>query len=113
MKILAYIGIALGALAAIAGIYDYAVVQPDKEIAENILFDTHPESFYGSAEQTELWEVSDFGTNFAIAVMGLGLLAFIVSIIPAIKKEKIAWAGVALSLVGFLIGAAYGTHMFS
>jgi hypothetical protein len=89
------------------------VVQPDKEGAEYLLFSDQPESFYGSAEQARLWEIADFGTNFAIGVMGLGLLAFIVSIIPAIKKEKIAWIGVGLSLVGFLIGAGYGTHMFS
>ena len=110
---MAYIGVALGVIAALAGIYDYAVVQPDKELAENILFADHPESFYGSTEQMELWDVADFGTDFAIAVMGAGLLAFVISIVPAIKKEKLAWVGVLLSLVGFLIGAAYGTHMFS
>lgn len=113
MKILTYIGLSIGALAAIAGVYDYTVVNPDKEIAESTLFADHPESFYGSSEQEALWEIADFGTDFAIGVMGLGLLGFLVSIVPAIKKQKIAWVGVILSLVGFFIGAAYGTHMFS
>lgn len=113
MKKLALIGVVLGALAAIAGIYDYLVVDPAKNVAEATLFGDHPDSFYGSPEQAELWEISEFGTNFAIGVMGLGLLALILSIIPAVKKEKIAWAGVVLSLVGFIIGALYGTHMFS
>lgn len=112
MKIVAYIGIAMGAIAAIAGIYDYAVVQPDKEIAMDIVFSA-PDSFFGTPEHHALLDQMEFGTDFAIIVMGLGLLAFIVSIIPAIKKEKLAWIGVALSLVGFFIGAGYGTHMFS
>lgn len=109
MKKLALIGLVVSVIAALAGIYDYLVVQPDKELAEYMLW----EEDLTDEERIPLWEASEFGINFAIAVMFAGILGFLLSLIAAIKKEKIAWLGVLLALVGFIIGAGYGTHMFS
>jgi len=52
-------------------------------------------------------------TDFGAVVMLVGLLAFLLSIIPAIKKQNIAWSGVGLGAIKFFLGATYGTHMFS
>jgi hypothetical protein len=52
-------------------------------------------------------------TDLGIGVMFAGILGFLLSIFPAIKKQKIAWIGVLTGLVAFVIGAAFGTHMFS
>lgn len=52
-------------------------------------------------------------TDFAVVVMGLGLLAFLLSIVPAIKKRHIAWVGVGVSIITFFLGAAQRTHMYS
>ncbi|MDC1266541.1 hypothetical protein N8Z75_01045 [Crocinitomicaceae bacterium] len=52
-------------------------------------------------------------TFFGQLSLLLGGMAFLVSIFPAIKKNKFAIIGASLGLISFFIGAAYGTHMFS
>lgn len=116
MKILGIIGTSLGAVAAaMAGYLQFVLsskaAAADKaiEIQREVIGD----SFYGSAEHMQLLNDADATVDFGIYVLLIGGIAVVVSIVPAIKKISVAWIGVALGLISFFIGAAYGTHMFS
>jgi hypothetical protein len=113
MKILAIIGTLIGIVAIAAALYLQFSVAEKAAIAESIIFQTHDESWYGSAEHTTALEAMNLKTDLGIGVMFAGILGFLLSIFPAIKKQKIAWIGVLTGLVAFVIGAAFGTHMFS
>jgi len=113
MKILSIISLILSACSFGACLFLHFVVMPAKEIAQNTVFSNMPESWYGSAEHHRNLDIMEFGTTFAIIVMFMGILTFTLSLIPAIKKQKIAWIGVGLSLVATFMGIIYGTHMFS
>ncbi len=116
MKALGVTGFVLGIIATLLGIYLQFVVVPAAEAAEAsnaILAQMGGDNFYESPEYRLNWAIADAVVDFGTIVMGAGLLAFLVSIVPAIKKRKIAWIGVLLGLVTFFLGAAHGTHMFS
>ncbi|MES2799686.1 MAG: hypothetical protein V4638_06695 [Bacteroidota bacterium] len=113
MKKFALIGLFLGLAVAGMAIYHLAVVEPDKGIADAILFDDHPETWYGSAEHSNVMDRLMLGTDFAIYTLLAGGFAFLVNLFPAIKKQKLAWLGAILSLFATFVGIAFGTHMFS
>lgn len=113
MKILGIIGTVAGALAAILGVYLQFVLVPAAEIAESSWTSNTDEMYFGSAQHHLDMATMEAATDFGAVVMFAGLLAFLLSIVPAIKKQKIAWIGVGLGVIMFFLGAAHGTHMFS
>ena len=113
MKTLAIIGTTLGAIAALLGIYLQFVLVEAASIARSRWTNVFDESYYGSVEHQSDMAAMSAVIDFGVVVMATGLLAFLLSIIPAIKKKGIAWIGVILGVITFILGAAHGTHMFS
>lgn len=113
MKILGIIGTIFGAIAGLLGGYLQFVLVPAGEIAESRWTGSNDLSYLGSVEHRLDMATMEAVTDFGVIVMGVGLLAFLLSIVPAIKKQKIAWIGVGLGVIMFFLGAAHGTHMFS
>ncbi|MCR9171006.1 MAG: hypothetical protein NXI10_00825 [bacterium] len=116
MKVLGVLGVIAGVIAASVAlhlhfIYAKAVDLLEKEVTANI--DEKGLEYLQSDEYREMFELIDYKTDYGIIVMLLGVVAVLISIYPAVKKFKIAWVGVAFGLLSFVIGAAYGTHMFS
>ncbi|MBI3135624.1 MAG: hypothetical protein HYZ14_13180 [Bacteroidetes bacterium] len=113
MKVFSYISAFFGVAAIAAALYLMFVAAPAADGAETLLFGEHPESFYGSTEHLSLLAQMDLKTDLGIIVMFSGILALLLGVMPVIKKQKAGWIGVLAGLAAFLIGAAYGTHMFS
>jgi hypothetical protein len=116
MKAIGIIGAALGALSAILGAYLQFALAPKAEVAISNMEharDLIGEAYYGSIQQAQDFAAIDAAVDFGVIVMGSGLLAFLVSIVPAFKKINIAWLGVALGTIMFFLGGSHGTHMFS
>ena len=116
MKIMGISGTVLGVVALMMGLYLHFVIAPAAYAADlnwEMANSLGNDNYYGSLQQMVDRAALDAKTDFGIIVMGAGLLAFLVSLVPAIKKQKIAWIGVGLGLGVFFLGAAYGTHMFS
>lgn len=113
MRKLAIIGLIFSSLLLIVAIYLQFVVAENAAVAESIIFSNHEESWYNSQELMSAMEEMNLKTDLGIAVLFAGILGLLLSIIPAIKKNNIAWIGVVFSIVSFLIGAIHGTHMFS
>lgn len=112
MKILGIIGTSLGIIAAISGAYlQFSLIPAAKTADRNI--DSYGSMYFGSPQHHLDIAAVSAKTDFAIVVMGIGLLSFLLSIVPAIKKQKLAWIGVGIGIVTFFLGAAHGTHMFS
>lgn len=115
MKILSYIGFGLGVLAAGLAVYLHFVVVPDvesKELAleiQSVMMNDEDDVSIYRAMAEERHKKIEYG-EYALL---LGALAFLVSVYPAIKRNKFALIGGVLGLAAFFIGAAYGTHMFS
>lgn len=113
MKLLAIIGTLIGVGAIATALYLQFVVAEDAAIGESIMSQVHSDDWYGSAEHLAAFGAMEFKTDLGIIVMFAGILGLLLSIFPAIKKQNIAWIGVLTGLGAFIIGAAYGTHMFS
>ncbi|MDX2360657.1 MAG: hypothetical protein QNK23_07610 [Crocinitomicaceae bacterium] len=116
MKILAIIGASLGVIALLLGLYLQFVIVDAAEAAEaswDFARNMPGDAYYGSVAHMNDMAAMDRKTDFGVIVMAAGLLAFLVSIVPVIKKQHIAWIGVGLGVLALLLGAAYGTHMFS
>ena len=120
MRILGIIGAVLGVIAIFFAMYYIAVVIPTAESAdaamERILssrdYNAMDSPFDNPAYKMN-FELRSMKVDYGEYLMATGLLAFLLSIFPAIKKQKIAWIGVGLGLISLFIGAAYGTHMLS
>ena len=115
MKILSYAGLGLGVLAAGLAIYLHFVIVPDVESKELAL---EIQSVMMNGEDVvpiyrAMAEESGRKIEYGEYTLLLGALAFLVSVYPAIKRNKFALIGGVLGLAAFFIGAAYGTHMFS
>lgn len=108
MKVLAIIGFLISILALGAGLYLHFVIAPQAEVAESMIF-----SSYDAGVNQASFRLMELKVNLGILVLFTGLLSLLVSLYPAIKKNKLAWVGVLFSLISAVIGAAYGTHMFS
>ena len=113
MKILGIIGTLFGAIAGILGGYLQFVLVPAREIAVVRWEANVDDAYFGSIQHRMDMTALEAVTDYGAVVMFAGLLALLLSIVPAIKKHNIAWIGVGLGLIIFLLGAAHGTHMFS
>ena len=115
MKTLGIIGFIVGILALFMGAYLQFVIVPAAEIAESAdqLGSALGDSYYGSAEHILNRNLMNAKTDIGEYTLLAGGIAFLLSIVPAIKKQKIAWIGVVCGLFALILGAAYGTHMFS
>lgn len=116
MKVLGIIGVVVSVIALILGAYLQFAIVPAAEMAETsetIAYTTMGEAYYGSPQQALDFAARDAKTSIGEIVLLIGGLALLLSIVPAIKKINIAWLGVGLGVATTLLGAAYGTHMFS
>lgn len=115
MKLLGIFGTVIGLLSGLLAVYVQFIVVPAAEIAETAInFGVSQQGleYYGTAEHNLNQASVEAVTDFGIILLFAGLLALLVSIFPAIKKQKFAWIGVILGLISSLIGAAHGTHLF-
>ena len=117
MKILSYIGMGLGVVAISMALYLYVEIVPESDgvdaaIERKMESKTMRNDAY-YAEFRRLDEIRSQKIEYGEYTLLLGGLAFLVSIFPAVKRNKFAIVGASLGLVSFFIGAAYGTHMFS
>ena len=71
------------------------------------------DAYYKSPERMKLFETMEMKTDYGIYTLLGSILPFLLCAVAAIKKQKIAYLGLILSLTAFFIGAAYGSHMFS
>ena len=106
MRILSFIGLGLGAIAIFLALYLHFEIAPLAEYAESI-------EIQQDADKMLYDLYSAQRTFFGQLALLSGGLAFLVSIFPALKRNKFAIIGASLGLISFFIGAAYGTHMFS
>ena len=115
MRILSFVGLGIGVLAAGLAIYLHFVVVPDVEKQElaweiqSVMMNDEDDVTVFRAMDEQRRRKIEYGQYTLL----LGALAFLVSVFPAIKRNKFAIVGGVLGLVAFFIGAAYGTHMFS
>lgn len=101
MKILAYIGIGLAAVAIGLGLYNEIEYVPKLGDDQRHLWGP------------ELWmHYHDTKMLYGYIEFVVGAVALILGAIAGIKKEKIGWIAAGLGLVGFLLGASHCTHMF-
>ncbi|MDG2152597.1 MAG: hypothetical protein P8K10_01530 [Crocinitomicaceae bacterium] len=117
MRILSFIGLGLGAIAIFLALYLHFEIAPqadgaDAAIQRKMNSNTIRNEVY-YAEIRSLNEVRSQKTDYGQYTLLLGGLSFLVSIFPAVKRNKFAIIGASLGLISFFIGAAYGTHMFS
>ncbi len=116
MKALGIVGVAMGALAIALGLYLQFVLVPaadDAEVNWDLAISMGQDNYFGSIQHAADMDAIDAKVDFGAIVMGGGLLAFLLSVLPAIRKNHVAWIGVGTGLITFFMGAAYGTHMFS
>ncbi|MDC1244377.1 hypothetical protein N8Z79_02845 [Crocinitomicaceae bacterium] len=117
MRILSFIGLGLGGIAIFLALYLHFEIAPLAEYAEELDVKVKPADYLGSPEEKGdllLFQLYvGQRTFFGQLSLLLGGMAFLVSIFPAIKRNKFAIIGASLGLISFFIGAAYGTHMFS
>lgn len=126
MKKFALIAVILAALTFVFSMYYEFSVVPESQAASSA-----EETLY--MQMTEL-EIADPGNpkieelkkerqavfqkaraqvEIGTYLLFVAMFTFVLAIIPALKKQKIAWLGVALSLIALFIAAARATHMFS
>ena len=114
MRILSFIGLGMGILAAGLAIYLHFVVVPEANAAEttiemhDAIWDDGDISVFRAIDEQRGLKI-EYGEYTLLS----GARAFLVSLFPAIKRNKFAIIGASLGLISFFIGAAYGTHMFS
>ncbi|OFZ66752.1 MAG: hypothetical protein A3D92_18785 [Bacteroidetes bacterium RIFCSPHIGHO2_02_FULL_44_7] len=116
MKKLGIIGFVFGLLAMILGLYLQLSLVPAAAAADanwQMAISMTNDAYFGSLMHQTDMAVMDAKTDFAVIVMFAGILAVLLSIIPAIRKIRIAWIGIILGVAMCFLGAAYGTHMFS
>lgn len=116
MKTLGTIGMALGVLSGLMGLYLQFVLIPASDVAEsnwNVAISSNNDAYFNSLQHRNDLEIMGFADDFGAVLLFSGLLAFLLSIFPAIKQQRVAWIGVVLGIACFFLGAAYGTHMFA
>ena len=120
MKKFALIGFIVSMLVFMGAIYVQFVVVPDSESAEMqmMLNDADVLSgagtdYYNTPEYRALFENSEAKVVYGMYLFFAAIVAFLLVVYPAIKKNSLAILGIILSLVSFFIGAVHGTHMFS
>ncbi len=120
MKNLGKIGMILGSLCLLFGLYVMLVVVPASEAARAVMDQiwqsnqlTGDQTYFDIPGYKEAFEASEKGVDFAGYVFFGSMLPLLMCIIASIKKDKMGIFGAVISLGAFLIGAIYGTHMFS
>jgi len=120
MKKLSLIGFSLSLIVFIFGLYLWFVVVPDAEVAEaemEHIASQHMNDLsvnpYQLPEYRAAFEVHERQVDYGSILLFGSILPFLLSIVPAIKKNGLAIVGVLFSLTGFFIAAAFATHMFS
>jgi len=119
MKQLGKIGLILGILCLLFGLYILFIVKPASEIAEaqmeQMAAASYPgeQEYYSMPEYREAMETSEKKSDYAGYLFFASMLPVLMCLIGSFKKDKMAWLGLIISLGAFFIGAAYGTHMFS
>ena len=118
MRILSFFGLVMGAIAIFLALYLHFEIAPNAEYAESVALEEKSADYVNSSEglDDQLLDgvyATALRTLFGLLALIFGGIAFLVSIFPAIKRNKFAIVGGVLGLVAFFIGAAYGTHMFS
>ena len=100
MKVLGIIALVISLVGLAAGIYCQVEYVPKMDQAD--LFG--PELFVAYSDAKFFWG--------SIALFA-GIPGFLLGLIAAIKKVKIAWAAVLFGLVSTVLGLMQATHMFS
>ena len=115
MKVLGIIGLVVGIVALLMGAYLQFSIVPAAGVAETAdeLASSLGDLYYGSPAELINRRDMEAKTEFGEYTLLVGGVAFLLSIVPAIKKQKTALFGVIFGFVALALGAAYGTHMFS
>lgn len=120
MEHLGKIGLAISVLVIGFGCYLIFSVIPASEIAQSQLELIRAagglqegQTFFDVPGYSEFFETSEKGVTYGQYLLLASILPFLLCVVGSIKKDKMAFVGLVLSLAGFLIGAIYGTHMFS
>lgn len=114
MKILGKIGFGVSVIALLMGAYLQFFIAPAASSADvRMESSMSNDAYWGSLDMQMDQALKDAQVDFGMIVLFVGILSFLLCIIPAIKKQKIGIIGAILSLITLLIGAMYGTHMFS
>lgn len=120
MKNLGKIGLALGILTFVFGLYVLFIVAPASEMAQvemdhiistNEL--TDGQTYFDVPGYQDAMETMEKKVDYAGYVFFASMLPLILCLIGSFKKDKMAIIGLIISIGAFLIGAIYGTHMFS
>ncbi len=125
MKTISLSGLVLSALFLCFGLYIHFVVAPAAGIAESKdalemeridkldIPSSEKDALYRSPERMEFHKTMEMKTDYGIYCMMGAILPFLLCLVATIKKQKMGYIGLLLSLAAFFIGAAYGSHMFS
>jgi len=116
MKVLGIIGVTVAVIALGLGMFLQFSVVPEAESAESrmeLASTMYGDNYYENPVYRADQDIARSKVPVGEIVLLVGGLAFLLSIVPAIKKQKIAWFGVIVGLATLLLGAAHGTHMFS
>lgn len=125
MKPLSLIGFILSILLLGFSLYLHFVVAPASAIAESEeqyqsdllnkadVTEEQRNAYYQSPERMKLLDTMNLKTDYGIYALMGSILPFLLCLVGAMKKQKIAYLGLVFSLAAFFIGAAYGSHMFS
>lgn len=120
MKNFGKIGLILGALALVFGLYVIFVVGPASDSAEaemNNIISTSElkegQTYFDVPGYEEAFSTMEKKVDYAGYVFFASMLPVLLCLIGSFKKDKIALIGLIVSLAAFFIGAGYGTHMFS
>jgi hypothetical protein len=111
MKKMAVFGFFIGLLAFSASLYIHFVLAPVRAAAQDqsyaMLY------FENQAHQEKLWDIMEYVNNMTYGMLLVAIVGVLINIPPVVKKYKLAWIGMILSLVATFIGLVHGTHIFS
>jgi uncharacterized membrane protein YkgB len=119
MKKLAIFSAALGLLGLAFALYLHFVIAQNAYIAESDIqhaqnyFGDDSLAYYDTIEYKNNFTKIELKTDMGIISLLIGAVIFIIGVLPVVKKEKLGWIGVLGGLAALVMGAAYGTHMFS
>lgn len=120
MKYLGKTGLVLGILTLVFGLYVILIVAPASEGAQmemDQIIATHElqdgQTYFDVPGYEEAMRTSEKKVDYAGYVFFASMLPLLLCLIGSFKKDKVAFIGLAISICAFLIGAIYGTHMFS
>ncbi len=119
MKKLAVIGFGISVVLLLFSCYLFLIVAPAADIADAAMSQMRDAdvdnvtSVFLNPEYSSLFETYERKLDYGIYLFFASMLSFVLCIIPVFKKENLAIIGTIFSLIAFVVGAAYGTHLFS